>query len=460
MSQPPSSGPVSTTTLPPPPRPLTQRAILVFWLPLFASWLLMTLEGPIVSAAINRLPDEVVMLAAMGIVIALSVLIESPIINLLATSTALVRDRASYMLVRRFTIHWAIGLTLITVVIAFTPAFDLVVRGWLGVPDEVAVWVEPGMKIMTLWSAAIAWRRFLQGVLIRFGKPRLVAWGTAVRLAASGSTAVGLGLWGAWPGVVIGSCALMAGVLAEAAFASWVVRPLFRPGAPLAEDAPAADETLSYRELFWFHLPLAATSVLVLLVQPLVTFSLARLSFPTLSLAAWPVIFQVTLVARAAAFALPEVIIAKAEPRTHLPPLRRFSLVLAALVTLGMALFLLTPLVDLYVFTVQDMAPAVGRLTRESLIYFLPLPGLAVLISWLRGLLIAAKRTREVNLAMFVNLGVTILVLAVGLSLETPGLLTTALALGLAAGAETAILLWRAWEPATLPTPAPAAPLP
>ena len=46
---------------------MRQRDIFLFWLPLFASWLLMTAEGPIVSAAINRLPNEVIMLAAQGI---------------------------------------------------------------------------------------------------------------------------------------------------------------------------------------------------------------------------------------------------------------------------------------------------------------------------------------------------------------------------------------------------------
>ena len=61
------------------------------------------------------------MLAAAGMVISLSVTIESPIINLLATSTALVKDRASYLLVRRFTIHWMILLTAVTILIAFTP---------------------------------------------------------------------------------------------------------------------------------------------------------------------------------------------------------------------------------------------------------------------------------------------------------------------------------------------------
>ena len=99
----------------------SQRKIFWFWLPLFASWLLMTAEGPFVSAVINRLPDEVIMLAAQGIVVSLSVLIESPIINLLATSTALVKDRPTYLLVRRFTIHWAIFLTIVTALLAFTP---------------------------------------------------------------------------------------------------------------------------------------------------------------------------------------------------------------------------------------------------------------------------------------------------------------------------------------------------
>ena len=37
---------------------MRQRDIFIFWLPLFASWLLMSAEGPIISAAINRLPDE------------------------------------------------------------------------------------------------------------------------------------------------------------------------------------------------------------------------------------------------------------------------------------------------------------------------------------------------------------------------------------------------------------------
>lgn len=423
---------------------MRQRDIFLFWLPLFASWLLMTAEGPTVSAVINRLPNEVIMLAAQGIVVSLSVTIESPIINLLATSTALVTDRASYELVRKFTIHWMIVLTAVAAALAFTPLFELVVVQWLGTPDDVAVWVRPGLRIMTLWSAAIAWRRFLQGVMIHFGETRKVAWGTAVRLLASGGAAIGLGVWSGWPGVIIGATALMAGVIAEAAYATVAIRPILNhqllPGQSMTE---SEEEPLTYRELFWFHLPLAGTSLLILLAQPLVTFSLARLDQPTQSLAAWPVVFQIMLMARAAALALPEVVIALSAGRSTFLPLRRFSYTLSLLITLLMAAFVFTPLSGFYLFVVQDMTPAVGALAQSSLALFLLFPAMAVITSWLRGLLIKQKVTREVNVGMAINLVATAVVLGTGLLLELPGLPTAAVALNVASLGEIIYLAWR-----------------
>ncbi len=422
---------------------IRQRQIFWFWLPLFASWLLMTAEGPTISAAINRLPNEVIMLAAQGIVISLSVTIESPIINLLATSTALVKDRHSYLLVRKFTLHWAVLLTAVTILIAFTPLFDLVVAQGLDAPPEVAQWVRPGMQIMTLWSAAIAWRRFLQGVLIHFNQTRQVGYGTAVRLLASGGTVIGLALWSGWPGVISGATALMVGVVAEAAYATLAVRPLLRT--ELAKTAVADDdEPLTYQELFWFHLPLAATSLLILLAQPLVTSSLARLDNPTESLAAWPVLFQIMLMGRAAAFALPEAIIALSQGKANFEPLRRFSLRMAVVLTVLVTLFIFTPAARFYIFTVQDMTAVVGELALSALALFAFFPALAVINSWLKGLLINGRATTEINIGMGINLVVTAVVLGVGLRQRWAGLPTAAVALNLASIFENIYLAWRA----------------
>jgi Na+-driven multidrug efflux pump len=421
---------------------MRQRDIFLFWLPLFASWLLMTLEGPLISATINRLPNEVVMLAAMGIVTSLSVTIESPIINLLATSTALSKDRPSYLLIRRFTIHWMILLTAVSVLLAFTPLFELLVVKWMAVPEEIANWIKPGLQIMIFWSAAIAWRRFLQGVMIRFNQTRKVAWGTLVRLTSSGGAVLILALYTDWPGVIIGSIALMAGVIAEAAYATLAVRPILKqhlyPGSPLAEGA-----RLTYYKLFWFHLPLAGTSVLILLVQPLVTFSLTRLSRPALSLAAWPIVFQFMLVARAAAFALPEAVIALSEGQKTFYSIRRFTLSLLAVNTSVVALIVLTPLLNFYLFKVQDTTPPVGALASDGLLLFLPLVPIAILISWIRGLLINNRVTSAINIGMFINLAVTIIILFVGIWQGWSGINTAAFALTAAAFVDFLYLWWR-----------------
>ena len=425
---------------------MRQVDIFRFWLPLFASWLLMLSEVPLVSAAVNRLPDEVVMLAAFGIVISLAVLIESPVINLLATATALVHDRDSYLQVRRFTVHWMLLLTVVQLLVAFTPFFDLLVLRWMAVPEEVATWVRPGMRIMVPWSAAIAWRRFLQGVLIHAGRTRLVAWGTAVRLATVVATAAVFLAWGRSPGVYLGSVALTVAVVAEAIYATLAARPTVRrlmTARPAPAGAGGAPPPLTYRALLGFHMPLAGTAVLTLMTQPAVNLCLARLDQPTLTLAAWPVIFFLTLILRAGALALPEVIIALEKTGADHAPLRRFSFALAAAAFAAMLVLVSTPLGDLYLNGIQNTTPEIAELARFGLLLFIPMPAMVTLICWLRGSLIGARRTAAVNAGMGLRLAVFVAVLGSGLLGDWPGIPTAVWATNVSVAIELIFLAWK-----------------
>ena len=144
----------------------------------------MGIELPLVSIVMGRLTNPEIHLAAYGgIVFPLSLLIEAPIIMILAASTSLSQNRQAYLLLRRFVAYTATCLTGLHVLIAFTPLYDIIVSDILDVPDDIVTSGRDGLQIMTPWTAAIAIRRFQQGVLIRFGKSRIVASGTAVRLA-------------------------------------------------------------------------------------------------------------------------------------------------------------------------------------------------------------------------------------------------------------------------------------
>jgi hypothetical protein len=72
---------------------LSRRRIFDTWWPLAASWVLMGAELPVLSAVVARLDNPEINLAAYGgIIFPIALLIEAPVIMLLAASTALCKD--------------------------------------------------------------------------------------------------------------------------------------------------------------------------------------------------------------------------------------------------------------------------------------------------------------------------------------------------------------------------------
>lgn len=399
-------------------------------------------EMPFLNAAIARLSEAERMLAAFGIVGSLSITIESPVIMLLTTSTALARGPQSYRMLRKFTGHLMWGTTLLHVLIGWTPLFDVVVRGWMGVPEGIVEPVRLGMRIMILWSAAIAWRRFKQGVMIRFGLTRFVGTGTIVRLLVSAGTGLALALTGRVPGVAVAAFALTAGVLAEAVYAHGVARGItaekFGPGAP-----DPAGSTLGYAELVRFHWPLAASTLLYLLSQPIIAAALARGVNPELTLAAWPVASGLLFITRAPILALPEVVIALADEPGGAKALRDFSVRVGMAFSGVLGLIAFTPLAHGYFRTLMGVNEALASRAALGAQIGILLPLVYGFQSWLRGWLSARRATAPMTLAMVLNLLTLAGALFVGVTLAAPGVALAALALTLAAGVET-LTLWRA----------------
>jgi hypothetical protein len=412
----------------------TQRQIFFFWLPLAASWLLMSAEGPILQAAIARLPDMETQLAAFGIVTSLEIAIESPVIMLLATCTALATSARNYLVLRRFMIWVNFLVTMVALLVAFTPLYGFIVLTLMGIPKPIAAAAQPGMRIMVLWSASIGFRRFLQGVLIRQGQTRWVGYGTVARLISSGGGGILLAVFTDLPGVYIGSIALMAGVMIEAAFIGYVARPTVRY-LLASRESPAAD-ALSIWDVASYHAPLAATSLLTLLAQPLIGAGLARMPYPEENLAVWPVIWGILFIFRSPSFALPEAVIALMTERRLKEQVRRFCTFIGVLSAAAMALLVVTPLFRVYLRYVAGLPDRLARFVIPAMILALPLPCINSIHSWFRGQLMAVRRTRVIYWGMGINLALTAVLVFAGVLLHTPGAGCAVIALMLAFLAE------------------------
>jgi progressive ankylosis protein len=418
------------------------RAILIFWLPLALQWIMMALEGPFLAAVIARLPDPTFNLAAYGVAFAFAILVESPVIMLMSASTALVEDARSYRRLRAFANHLNIFSTGLLVLLLIPPVFDLVLRAGLGLPREVADLVYGSLWILLPWPAAIGYRRFLHGILIRSGRTRLIAYGTALRLGTMAVTGLVLAVTGL-PGAWVGAGALATGVVVEG-IAAWfmsrgAVRELLegeaaapaptqagvagepRPGtgtlralggAVQAEEGEEADGAttrppeLDYRSILQFYYPLALTSLIGLTSQPILTFFMGRAPAPVESLAVFPVVMALYFIFGTFGLSYQEAAIALVGRRgEHRAEVGRFAVGLSFVASGGMALIVFTPMARVWFEGISGLEPGLAALAFLPAQIVAVVPALSVVLGFQRALFVQARRTRPITVATALEVG-------------------------------------------------------
>jgi len=413
--------------------------IFRFWLPLAASWLLMSTESPTVTAFIARMPEAKLQLAAFGVAISLALAVESPILSLLTAANALARDRQSFRLLYRFTMLLNVAITVFMLLLGLTPLFDLVVVRMMGTPPEIAVLVRPAVLALTLWGGAIGYRRFFQGVMIRYGHTRQISYGTLARLLTVLIISVIGFWWGKLNGATLGGLALGLGVVAEATYIHFLSREAVRQ----VQAEPPQEEKLDMRTLLQFYTPLTLTALINLSTTPLLNLGMNRAAYPIESLAVWPVINGQLFLTRSFGYSLQEVVVALLHRPSGKSRLRRFAVYIGLWSFFLISILALTPVGPWWQKNVAGLDPELTGFTLPVLKLVILLPVLAVVQSWLRGVVVVGKKTVAVAQATVINLVVLAAVLWIGTQwTSVMGASLSAIALTMSQGIE-AIWLWR-----------------
>ncbi|MFH0943707.1 MAG: hypothetical protein V2A76_00765 [Planctomycetota bacterium] len=399
-------------------RPVTLGHVFRLWLPLAGSWLMMGVETPALTAFVARMANPELNLASWGsLVFPISLVIEGPIIMLLAASTALAVDRSSFQKLTRYMVVMSLALTLIHVAVAFTPLFDFVAGRLLGVPEEVHEAGRLGLRIMTPWTAAIAWRRLNQGVLIRAGMSRAVLFGTVVRMTTLLVLLAGGSLLEIGPGIRVGATAVAVAVSLEALYAFWAVRQV--PDEAFSKESPRDAAPLTVATFASFYIPLALTPLLTLIIQPAGAAAMSRMPLTLESLAAWPAVHGLVFLLRGVGFAFNEVVVALAGEPGGKRALRRFAGMLAAVTVTLLAIIGLTPLGEIWFGKVSGLSDTLTGISSTAILIAVLMPGYQVFQSWYQGLLVHHRRTRAVSEAVALYVCLALLGLFLGTRFAT-----------------------------------------
>lgn len=394
---------------------LSQTKILKFWIPLAATWLMMSVEGPYLSALIARLADPKHNLAAYGIAFSLALIVEAPVIMMMSASTALVKDYASFKRLRKFNYTLSTILTLIMIVFTLPPSFYFITESLIGLPENVSRLTHLAVILLIPWPGAIGYRRFYQGILIRNNLTRLVAYGTVIRLLSMSATAFGLYLFSNLPGVVVGAASLSTAVICEAIASKIMSAKIINK---LKSLEPDPDSQLKQGEILKFYFPLAITSLLTLGIQPFVTFFIGQSKMSIESFAVMPVVTSFVFIFRALGLSYQEVVIALIrENYSTVKELKTFAYKLSLLAAGSLIIIAFTPLSEIWFRDISGLSDTLTEFARLPLMIMSFFPALTVLISFQRAVLVKAKNTRQITYGTAIEFVGIIIVVAICIKL-------------------------------------------
>jgi hypothetical protein len=293
---------------------------------------------------------------------------------------------------RWFTRSLNVGVAAIMALLTLTPAWDLFAVELLGLDPEVASLTRGALLILLPWPAAIGYRRFYQGLMIRGGRTHLVAYGTAIRLAAMAGAGMTLYFTTSIPGAWVGAGALSTGVLTEALVARIMAGPAVREIRQVTTEERG--EGTTYSGITRFYVPLALTSVIGLAAQPAITFFMGHARFGLESLAVLPVVNSLSFLFRAIGLSYQEVAIAVlGRGRENMGAVLRFALGLAVAASLGQGLIAFTPLARLWLVDLSGLKVDLAAFAYAPLQILAIVPALSVIQATQRAMLVQARVT-------------------------------------------------------------------
>lgn len=410
---------------------LTLKKLFIFWLPLASTWLMMGLEGPYLAAIIARLADAKFNLAAYGVAYAIGLIIESPIIMIMSASTALVKDAGSLRKLRRFTIFLNISITVIMGILLIPTIFSWITEDLINLPKAVADLTFQATLLMLPWPAAIGYRRFYQGLLIRYGFTRRVAYGTVVRLLAMSASAFIMYMIGDIPGALVGAASLSIGVIAEAVVVRLMTTSLVTKLKLEQPEKNGDTNQLSYRFIIKFYYPLALMATIGLASQPMITFFVGQSRMALESLAVLPVVHGLVFVFRAFGLSYQEVAITFLDDtKESYKKLSKFSWLLSAFVTVSLSLIAFTPMAQIWYGDISALSIDLSAFAILPTQILVLMPMLSVIISFQRGLLVARNKTLPITLAtIFEVMGIIVSLSLFILYVDMVGAVAAALAM-------------------------------
>ena len=205
---------------------VTYKRLVSFTLPLVMTSFIGSVGTFVVNSGLIRTATPEIALTAFAVGWDLGMVLVSPLFMLHQIPLNYLQDNTLSRLnsIKKFMAGLGILLTLVLLVVSFTPLGHLLLKHYMGVSEEISRWSLDVLKIIAVIPMITVVREFYWGLFLREHKTKYIVWGKSINLVAIGVTVTAL-TWVSLPNpAIIGALGMLAGQVVELAYLFWLIK--------------------------------------------------------------------------------------------------------------------------------------------------------------------------------------------------------------------------------------------
>ncbi len=400
------------------------KDLFLFFTPLGLTTLLITVTHSLFNAGLARLSNPEVLISAFSVAKSLHHMLQSPILMLRQTFTALVDHKQNYYRVRNFIMIVGIAAFFLYGLIAYSGISTIVFKDIMSIKGETLNAAVLILKILVPFPLLILLREFCQGVAIKFKSTPLVTVSTTMRLVFVFFFVLFITRIKITPDSAKGGIMFLGAAAVEAIILFLFIKLVIGniPGSldnSIGSCAGKASGVLKYKTIFLFYIPLMATSYISTFSMPVINMGLARMDNPEVAISSFSVAWHLAIIIFGPLLIFHQVPI-NFTGEKELLLIKKFAVILGIFFVIIMASVSFSPLGYNIIRNLIKTPENISIFAAQLLKIFTPFPLLMIIKEYYWGMLIRNRLTRYVGIGTATNvITLTITVFLVSL-LELP----------------------------------------
>lgn len=385
---------------------LKTTRILAFFVPLGLSAILVTLSHIIINGTLARGENAEVIIASFVIAMSLFSIMERLGVLLRNACSALVRDKVSFKMMTVVAVYVVSALMLISAIIAYTPIGWWIFSTVFGADPAMISQIVDVYQILIIVTLFSAIRCLFQGVIILNRQTKWLTIGMVIRLIAMYLLSlyfIHFGEINAKTGAYI----FLAGMMIESLVSFIEGRVLVKKMVPKDQ----AHHITTKTQIFRFYNPLILSSLIIVMVGPVINIFLGKTSEIELAIASYALALSITQLFLSFFSYTHQIVLTFY--KNHPVKVRSFVLMIGFIPAVILAIFCFTPI---GAFVIENGLGANERLvlaTLECLKVFMLMSLVFPFIDFCNGLLMFRSETRIMVFSQSANLLATFLIMLI-----------------------------------------------